>query len=598
MFVKNIGSSPRVFLSYSHDSDSHKQRVLSLCDRLRHDGIDCVIDQFEQSPAEGWPRWMVNQIEQADYVLMVCTSQYNAKFRGRGMSASGKGVKWEGAIVTQELYDVACNNSKFIPVLFGSNDVDHIPLVVKGATYFVVTKQTAYEGLYRMLTRQPAAVKREPGPLKHLEPQMPQEPLFDEDDSTGPYGGVDPAEPKLNDSNSLDDRPSDAADGQGGVATDTGTREIELVINKEFDSYTAEEQEKLLTAIKELLSIPGDIRVRQKRRGSVRLTLELSPREAEQLYFAVGRRELERFGVIDAILGEIPVVRESGCSVQSIERDIQKDNDPAEPTERFRLIVPPAGHLRLESKVRPTPYFRWKEVVERVLAAILLVPGLPLMGLLVALVRLHSRGPGIYRQAQMGKNAKVFTMYKIRTMRNDAEEQSGPVWAKTNDPRMTRLGLLLRKLHLDDLPQLINVVRGEMALIGPRPERPEIVSILAVEIRGYTDRLVVLPGVTGVAQINLPPDTTLDDVRRKLVLDLEYITQAGPWLDIRIFLSTFMRLLGVPRFWAARLVGLWRFAPCVGIGQERAAEGEVTNTSGKTSEKGKMTKTSRKTGKK
>ena len=90
-------------------------------------------------------------------------------------------------------------------------------------------------------------------------------------------------------------------------------------------------------------------------------------------------------------------------------------------------------------------------------------------------------------------------MLKIRTMRCDAEVQTGPVWAKANDPRVTGLGRFLRKLHLDELPQLINVAKGEMALIGPRPERPEIVSVLAEEIPGYTDRLVVLPGVTGLA---------------------------------------------------------------------------------------------------
>ena len=114
----------------------------------------------------------------------------------------------------------------------------------------------------------------------------------------------------------------------------------------------------------------------------------------------------------------------------------------------------------------------------------------------------------------------------------------------------------LRKLHLDELPQLINVVKKEMSLIGPRPERPEIVAVLAEEIPDYTDRLVVLPGVTGLAQINLPPDSTLDDVRRKLVLDMKYIKQAGPWLDARILMSTFARLLGLPGERAMTLFGL------------------------------------------
>jgi len=236
------------------------------------------------------------------------------------------------------------------------------------------------------------------------------------------------------------------------------------------------------------------------------------------------------------------------------------------------------GHITpLESKVVPKAYFRRKEIIERLVAALMLLPGLPLIAVLALLVRLHSRGPGIFRQSRMGKNSRVFTMYKIRTMRFDAEKGRGAVWAKPHDPRVTGLGRLLRKLHLDELPQLFNVVKGEMALIGPRPERPEIVSVLATKISSYTDRLVVLPGITGLAQINLPPDVTLDDVRRKLLLDMEYIEQAGPWLDTRIFLSTFVRLLGLPGVLAMRLLGLRRSTPRIGasatLGGTPEAEG-------------------------
>jgi len=224
--------------------------------------------------------------------------------------------------------------------------------------------------------------------------------------------------------------------------------------------------------------------------------------------------------------------------------------------KRMQVIHPPEGHIRVEAKVQQSQYFRTKEVIERVVAAILLIPGIPLIGLLVLLVRLHSRGPGIYRQARLGKNARVFDMYKIRTMRLDAEDGTGPVWAKANDSRITSLGRLLRKLHLDELPQLINVVKKEMSLIGPRPERPEIVAVLAETIPGYADRLAVLPGVTGLAQINLPPDSTPDDVRRKIVLDMKYIKLAGPWLDARILLSTFVRMVGLPGALAMKLFGL------------------------------------------
>jgi lipopolysaccharide/colanic/teichoic acid biosynthesis glycosyltransferase len=216
----------------------------------------------------------------------------------------------------------------------------------------------------------------------------------------------------------------------------------------------------------------------------------------------------------------------------------------------------PEGHIRVETKVQPSGYFRLKEVIERAVAAILLVLGLPMIGLLIVLVRICSRGPGIYRQVRLGKGARVFTMYKIRTMRLDAEKNTGPIWAGTRDPRITPLGRFLRKVHLDELPQLINVVKNEMSLIGPRPERPEIASAFFEQIPGYSDRMAVLPGVTGLAQINLPPDSTVDDVRRKLVLDKKYIREAGPWLDVRILLSTFVRMMGVPGGVAMRLFRL------------------------------------------
>lgn len=243
---------------------------------------------------------------------------------------------------------------------------------------------------------------------------------------------------------------------------------------------------------------------------------------------------------------------------------------------------PPEGHVRVGTRVQPPAYFRWKEIVERTAAVILLLPGLPLMGLLVALVRLHSRGPGILRQTRLGKNGRVFEMLKIRTMRYDAEAKTGPVWAKADDPRVTSLGRFLRRVHLDELPQLINVVKGEMALIGPRPERPEIASVLADEISGYTDRLVVRPGVTGLAQINLPPDSTFDDVRRKLELDMEYVRRAGVWLDARIFLSTSTRLLGLSGDKAMRLFGLQRSTIHIGNGHAAMQAGGNGNGSGST----------------
>jgi len=205
-------------------------------------------------------------------------------------------------------------------------------------------------------------------------------------------------------------------------------------------------------------------------------------------------------------------------------------------------------------------FFPWKEWIDRVLGLLLLGPALPLIGLLVLLVRLNSRGPGIYRQVRVGKRGKTFTMFKLRSMRVDAEAKTGPAWSPTGvDPRVTKLGYWLRRLHLDELPQLLNVARGEMSLVGPRPERPEFVEVLAEQIPGYLNRLMVQPGITGLAQINLPADTDLDSVRRKLVLDCEYIRTAGRWLDFRIVLCTALRMCWIKGPFVTRLLGLERF---------------------------------------
>ena len=206
----------------------------------------------------------------------------------------------------------------------------------------------------------------------------------------------------------------------------------------------------------------------------------------------------------------------------------------------------------------PPRYFRWVRLVSRLSAAILLIPALPVMALLIMLVQITSYGPGIYRQRRVGRNGRVFTLYKIRTMLHNAEALTGPVWTAPNDPRVTPLGRLLRALHLDELPQLFNVLRGEMTLIGPRPERPEFTQHLARQIPGYMDRYTVMSGITGLAQINLRPDTDVDSVRRKLVLDLEYIGGANLKMDLKICLCTVMQIIGLPARWGTRLTKLER----------------------------------------
>ncbi len=209
--------------------------------------------------------------------------------------------------------------------------------------------------------------------------------------------------------------------------------------------------------------------------------------------------------------------------------------------------------------VVPTQYLHQTGIYRRCFALLLLAISCPVIVILVALVRLGSRGPGVYSQVRVGQHGKIFVMYKIRSMVQDAEEDTGPVWTQNeNDPRITLIGRFLRKSHLDELPQLCNVVRGEMALFGPRPERPELIHILAERIPGYLNRLAVQPGITGLAQINLPPDTDIASVRRKLQLDMEYVKHANIRLNVRMFFWTCLRLIGVSASSATRIMKLGR----------------------------------------
>jgi hypothetical protein len=158
----------RVFISYTHDSPEHKGRVLEISERLRSDGVDCHIDQYEDSPPEGWARWMDKQIEESNFVLIVCTEKYERRFKGKEEAGKGLGAKWEGAIITQELYEAEANNTKFIPVLFSRDDSVHIPVVLSSATYYWLSNDEEYELLYRRLTNQPRIRKRPLGKVKKL----------------------------------------------------------------------------------------------------------------------------------------------------------------------------------------------------------------------------------------------------------------------------------------------------------------------------------------------------------------------------------------------------------------------------------------------
>jgi lipopolysaccharide/colanic/teichoic acid biosynthesis glycosyltransferase len=203
----------------------------------------------------------------------------------------------------------------------------------------------------------------------------------------------------------------------------------------------------------------------------------------------------------------------------------------------------------LRTTIRPLRhgwYRPYKRAGEFTAALVLFVLTAPLVLVLAALVKLTSRGPAFYTQTRIGQNGRLFTIYKLRTMVHDCESLTGPRWSIPGDPRVTRLGQFLRRSHLDELPQLINVLRGEMSLIGPRPERPEFLPALERAVPLYRERLAVRPGVTGLAQVHLAADTAIDNVRRKLTYDLFYIQHLSPWLDLRILCGTVFSTLGDP----------------------------------------------------
>lgn len=182
-------------------------------------------------------------------------------------------------------------------------------------------------------------------------------------------------------------------------------------------------------------------------------------------------------------------------------------------------------------------YRRARRLGDSMIALIGLILGAPFMLLIAAAIRLESHGPVFYTQERVGHHGKLFKIIKFRSMRQDAEKQ-GPVWAGKNDPRVTRVGRLIRKLRVDELPQFINILRGEMSVIGPRPERPSFVKELEEIIPYYSERHLVKPGLTGWAQVSYPYGACIEDAIEKHQYDLYYIKNQSPLLDALILLET------------------------------------------------------------
>lgn len=208
-----------------------------------------------------------------------------------------------------------------------------------------------------------------------------------------------------------------------------------------------------------------------------------------------------------------------------------------------RIEKIPLGMLRetwfLENIVRREPkvFAMTKAMTDRLFALMILLVTLPLWPLIIFAIGLTSPGPVFYTQTRIGYREKPFRMYKFRTMYQDAEK-AGAQWAEKNDPRVTPVGRVLRKLHLDELPQLWNIVRGDMAFVGPRPERPEFVAELAQHIPFYRLRHLVKPGLTGWAQLNFRYGASLEDAKKKLEYDLYYVKNRSLLLDLAILLKT------------------------------------------------------------
>ena len=176
--------------------------------------------------------------------------------------------------------------------------------------------------------------------------------------------------------------------------------------------------------------------------------------------------------------------------------------------------------------------------------------GLPVLILIGAAIALESRGSILYTQERVGRNGRTFRMLKFRSMITDAERECGPVWSNQADPRVTRVGSVLRRTHLDELPQLLNVLRGEMSVVGPRPERPVMVERLNKLVPGYPERWAVLPGITGLAQVRHGYDHSTKTVKQKLRYDRCYIKRHGSLsLDLKIMAATVALMLtgGGPR---------------------------------------------------
>lgn len=199
--------------------------------------------------------------------------------------------------------------------------------------------------------------------------------------------------------------------------------------------------------------------------------------------------------------------------------------------------------IEINPELMPVWERKIKRLMDIVFSLIILIITLPITLLVALAIKIDSEGPVFFKQIRVGKDGKEFKIYKFRSMIKDAEKHTGPVWSTKDDPRITRVGKIIRKFRLDEIPQFINVLRGEMSLVGPRPERPYFVEKLSQEIPLYKRRLKVKPGITGWAQVKHKYDESIEDVKKKLQYDLYYIENISLRMDLKILFRTIFVVL-------------------------------------------------------
>jgi len=202
------------------------------------------------------------------------------------------------------------------------------------------------------------------------------------------------------------------------------------------------------------------------------------------------------------------------------------------------VVLLSTGFIGFMTQFARRHFREFKRIYDDIIAGAGIVLAAPIILFTAIVIKIVSPGPIFYKQERVGWGGKTFYIYKLRTMKMDAEKGSGPIWAQENDPRLIRFGKLIRKMHIDELPQLYNVLKGDMSIVGPRPERPVFVEKLNREVVDYQKRIQVRPGITGLAQVWHKYDETIQDVRKKVKYDLLYIREMCFMVDLRILMRT------------------------------------------------------------